>query len=50
MKKINRSPFIHVWNYDLRALKNLNSGKKLNAASKLEFANNSANLPKRGKW
>ena len=56
MNKTQRSPFVHVWNYELKELKILNYEKKIllpafsNAASKLEFANNSANSPKNGNW
>ena len=56
MRKKHRSTFVHVWNYELKELKILNYEKKnllaafSNAASKLGFANNSANSPKNGNW
>ena len=43
MKKAHRSPFEHVWNYELKEWKDLNYEKKIllaafsNAASNLEF-------------
>jgi len=54
--KNHRSPFVHVWNNELKEWKILNYEKTVllavfsNAAIKLEFANNSANSQKNGIW